>query len=401
MTNVNVKELIAQVNAAAQQGASGVDDSERKQLLAAVDKLRASYETPFETTIRVVFSGHQAIAIRLAVDSGLFDAAAKLPQDNITVKQLAKDTGVDELLVTRFVRFLTAMNVFKEPEPGRFVATPLSASYVSSSPLSAAVIHITHFLVIASQLPEYFAEKGWKSPHDVYNGPFQFAIRTKDNYFEFLGSKPYYQKAFNTVMTISHRRKGRNWFTFFPVEEKLGGVSSDQALLVDVGGSQGGDITAFQKACPNLSGKLILQDLPVVIDDIKELPAGIEAQGYDFFKEQPIKGAKSYYLRTVLHDWPDKQAVQILERVREAMTPESILLINETVIPESNAPLSSATADLIMMVSFGSLERTEKQFADLFNKAQLELVKVWNPTDFEGASDISEQASLLEVRLRR
>jgi hypothetical protein len=56
MASVNVKELIAQVNAAAQQGAAGVDDGERKQLLAAVDKLRASYETPFETTIRVVFS---------------------------------------------------------------------------------------------------------------------------------------------------------------------------------------------------------------------------------------------------------------------------------------------------------------------------------------------------------
>jgi len=94
-----------------------------------------------------------------------------------------------------------------------------------------------------------------------------------------------------------------------------------------------------------------------------------------------VKGARAYYLRTVLHDWPDKQVLQILARVREAMTSDSLLLINEMILPESNVALSSATADLMMMVSFASLERTQQQFETLLDKAGLQLVKVWTRPD--------------------
>lgn len=64
-----------------------------------------------------------------------------------------------------------------------------------------------------------------------------------------------------------------------------------------------------------------------------------------------LSKAKASYLRTVLHDWPDKQALSILARIREAMNPESLLLINEVLTPESNRSLSSIVADLTMMVS--------------------------------------------------
>jgi len=255
--------------------------------------------------------------------------------------------------------------------------------------------------MIISKLPEYFEQNGWKNPDDVYDGPFQFAMGTKSHYFDFLASKPYYLQAFNTVMTISHRRRGQNWFDFFPVKEKLRVQNPTDAVLVDVGGSQGGDIIAFKEKYPNIPGKLILQDLPIVIEAARNIPAGIEAQGYDFFNEQPVKGAKAYYLRTVLHDWPDKQVLLILARVREAMAPDSLLLINETILPESNVALSSAQADLTMMVSFASLERTREQFETLLNDSGFELVKVWMPKCFEASSAaLAEQATLLEARLK-
>ena len=313
------------------------------------------------------------------------------------------------------------MVVFQEVTTGSFVSTPLAAAYVSGSSLSAAVIHVyvtiiayvslsplltlvtrTHFLLILSKLPDYFEQKGWKNPDNVYDGPFQFAMGTKQHYFDFLASKPYYQQAFNTVMSISHRRRGQNWFDFFPVEEKLRVQNASDPLLVDVGGSQGGDMIAFKDKYPNLPGRLILQDLPIVIEAAENIPTGIEAQGYDFFNEQPVKGAKAYYLRTVLHDWPDKQALQILVRVREAMASDSLLLINETMLPELNAALSSAQADLTMMVSFASLERTQKQFESLLNEAGFELIKIWRPEGFEASSAaLAEQATLLEARLKQ
>ncbi|GAB7355456.1 hypothetical protein MBLNU459_g5959t1 [Dothideomycetes sp. NU459] len=134
---------------------------------------------------------------------------------------------------------------------------------------------------------------------------------------------------------------------------------------------------------------------------LTDLPSEIKAMGYNFFDEQPVKGARAYFLRTVLHDWPDKQALQILSKVREAMNAESLLLINETILPEREVALSSAQADLTMMVSFASLERTRKQFAALLDEAGFELMHVWTPSGLEGSSAaLAEQAILIEAKLK-
>lgn len=55
---------------------------------------------------------------------------------------------------------------------------------------------------------------------------------------------------------------------------------------------------------------MILQDLPAVIDVVNDLPEGIEAWGHGSFEEQPVKGARAYFMRSILHDWPDMRAAQ-------------------------------------------------------------------------------------------
>ncbi|KAJ5726579.1 uncharacterized protein N7483_007936 [Penicillium malachiteum] len=423
MSSINLVDLTSQIEATV---ASTTDlqenEADRKRLLQACDQLRKELKSPFEFTLRTVFAkagstshlrgympqGYASIAVRLAIDMNLFNAVAQHSESSsegtVTLSQLAETTKTDPLLVSRIMRFLSALGIFNQIEQDVYASTPLAAAYISSSPLSAAVIHVTHFFMVLSQLPAYFHGKGWQNPNNVLDGPFQYATGTKSHYFDFLAGEPYYQQAFNTVMIISHRRQGQNWFDFFPVEEKLGGVTNDSdALLVDVGGSQGGDIIAFQKQFPHVRGRLVLQDLPIVIEAIqeKEFPAGIEAQGYDFFDEQPVKGARAYNLRTVLHDWPDAQARQILARLREAMAPDSLLLINETLLPESKIALSSAQADLTMMVSFAPLERTKAQFERLLNESGFDLVNVWMPQGFTASSaELASQATLLEARLK-
>lgn len=252
---------------------------------------------------------------------------------------------------------------------------------------------------VMSRLPEYFGSKGWKSPHDATDGPFQFAMGSDQHYFDFLSSNLYYGQAFNTVMTMSFRRRGKDWFEFFPVKEKFLTSSAADPLLVDIGGSQGEDLKKFHKAFSDLPGKLVLQDLAAVIDGATELPPSIEAQHYNFFDEQPVKKANCYFLRTVLHDWPDKQASRILGRVHEAMGPDSILLINELMLPKSGVLLSSAIADMQMMGSFASLERTESQWKSLLENAGFELVHVWLPQDCDKSPEaLASQAALFEAR---
>lgn len=251
-------------------------------------------------------------------------------------------------------------------------------------------------MIALSHLPDYFSERGWTSPEDAYNGPFQYATSTDLHMFDYLATKPKLQQAFITAMSLSHRRRGAPWYTYFPVEEKLSKASPSEVVLVDIGGGQGDDLVAFRKAHPELSGKLILQDLPAVISatNPKTLSSSsIEAIPHNFFHPQPIKDAKCYYLRTVLHDWPDMKALEILRHIKEVMGSKGVLLIEEDVLPDEGVSLESGYADLIMMVCFASLERRLAQWVDLLNRAGLRLEKLWRPEAQEG----SGTSALLEA----
>lgn len=201
------------------------------------------------------------------------------------------------------------------------------------------------------------------------------------------------QQAFNVVMGLSRTRGGRHWSESLPVESKLrippGGsadTDTDTPLLVDVGGGIGHDLLAFRNLHPSstLPGKLIVQDIPAVIDSVDTTAlqaSNIQAMKHDFLAAQPVRGARAYYLSNVLHDWPDKQALTILRQIVAAMAPDSMVLINENLMAETGAGLYSACSDLNMMATFAALERTEAQFRSLLEQAGLQLVRAWTPVD--------------------
>lgn len=85
-----------------------------------------------------------------------------------------------------------------------------------------------------------------------------------------------------------------------------------------------------------------------------------------------------YYIRCCLHDWPDEpESRQILQHLAAAMDPhKSRLLITEYVVPEVGSTMSIAWMDHTMM-TFGGVERTERDWARLLDAAGLRLVKVW------------------------
>ena len=140
------------------------------------------------------------------------------------------------------------------------------------------------------------------------------------------------------------------------------------------------------------SSRLILQDLPAVIsvtNTNRLFSSGIEAIPHNLFHPQPIKSARCYYLRTVLHDWPDPQALEVLGHIKGVMGPEGVLLIEENVVPEEGMSLESGCADLVMMVCFASMERRLVQWRDLLGKVGLRLKKVWKPEGREGSGTLA------------
>lgn len=156
-----------------------------------------------------------------------------------------------------------------------------------------------------SKIVEYFRERKYKNPTDNKDSPWKYAAGTDMHYFDFIfapGNEEHGEGFLNHMKFKTELES--KWYETTPVEEILStSCGASDVLLVDMGGNTGYDISRFHKAHPNLPGRLIVQDLPKSIDSInaKDIEP-VEPMVHDFFKPQPIKGAKAYYLKYVLHD---------------------------------------------------------------------------------------------------
>ncbi|KAH0846140.1 O-methyltransferase [Fonsecaea pedrosoi] len=169
----------------------------------------------------------------------------------------------------------------------------------------------------------------------------------------------------------------------------------DRATLVDVGGGQGQSIIQILQAFPTLRpDHMVLQDLPEPIaqaQNSKLLPEGVTAMVHDFWTPQPVKGAKAYFLRRVVHDYSDENCVKILAHLREAMGPDSKVLIADMVMPKRvhEADLPAAAMDNTVMV-MGGKERTADGFNKILEAAGLKMVKIWHSREGGATGNIVE-----------
>lgn len=113
-----------------------------------------------------------------------------------------------------------------------------------------------------------------------------------------------YASQFNNHMSAYHQGRP-SWMDvgFYPVPTLIEGADhgEDDVLLVDVGGSVGHDLSEFRRKWPDAPGKLVLQDLPAVIEQAKttDLHPSIVPMAHDFFQEQPIKGESSRFFSSI------------------------------------------------------------------------------------------------------
>jgi len=91
--------------------------------------------------------------------------------------------------------------------------------------------------------------------------------------------------------------------------------------------------------------------------------------------------ASIYYLRNVLHNYPDAKCVELLQRTLEAMGPSSVILIDEIVLADDATHWQAAQLDITMMASVAAMERSHGQWLSLLHGAGLKLESVWKYTE--------------------
>ena len=148
----------------------------------------------------------------------------------------------------------------------------------------------------AAHMPSFLAKTGFCNPVSP-KGNFQSAFDTELQMFPWLIERSERMRNFNDLME-GQKMTRVDWFEVCDAEKVLAlnensEQGKDKVLLVDIGGGRGDDLVAFQRKYPQAEGKLILQDLPPVLNDIKDLDVGVEKMPHDFFAPQPVKGGFS------------------------------------------------------------------------------------------------------------
>lgn len=81
-------------------------------------------------------------------------------------------------------------------------------------------------------------------------------------------------------------------------------------------------------------------------------------------------------MRNILHDYPDEKCRIILGHLKDAMGPDSAILIDDMVIPETDAHWHATQIDMVMMTVLASTERTVDQWHALLESAGLKAKKI-------------------------
>ena len=143
-------------------------------------------------------------------------------------------------------------------------------------------------------IPEYLRKTNHKNPSDPDFCPWHVGHKTEESPFHWLTTHPEHFGYF--LGWMSAQRDGTPRFLdVFDFEKEVGfGTDEKAPVFVDVGGAMGHQCVLFKQRFPKLSSRIVLQEQAYVIKQVKTKPLpgfeGIEAQAYDFWNPQPLKG---------------------------------------------------------------------------------------------------------------
>jgi len=281
------------------------------------------------------------------------------------------------------LRYLASVGLVRETGPHTFVSNAQTKTLAQPGYRGAIYNFFDNRGPIMQALPDFLAETSYQDINSSTNTPFQKAFLTDQPLFVWLQTQP--RRLEYAQQTMSVKDEGVvPWFSVFPFEGELGSFAGPH-VFVDVGGGFGQQSARLVKAFPQLKGRVVLQDLSQTFVILPSQPEGVETMVHDFFKPQPVKGAKFYYLRNIMHDWPDDQCITILNLLVQAFAPDSQILIDEMVLPEQGVPWEATTLDLGMMSSLGACQRTTREWSALLDAAGLRILRIdaYVPRTFE------------------
>jgi len=286
-------------------------------------------------------------------------AAAKLEltdhigDDGASAGELAQKIKVDSAALYRVMRVLAGMGVLREGHSGRFFVTPFGDTLRKNSPQS-----VRDFAIYSHELV-----------YDSFRG-IADSVRTGkpviDDFFALLRANPDQEAVFHAAMS----NRGRSETAAILEAYKF----SEPQTIVDVGGGNGGFLSAVASSYEQVAGVLV--DQPSAIEAARAGRGGplprCRFVAQNFFEGVP-PGGDTYVLKRILFDWNDEEALRILKNCRWAMNSAGRLLIIEPLIGAPNEPCPAHLFDMTFLVMLHGRLRTADEYSALLGQAGFRL----------------------------
>jgi hypothetical protein len=303
---------------------------------------------PFET-LRQISGGYcLSRSVHVLAELNVADALGDVPK---SAAELAKAVGADADALSRVLRLASAHGVF-EKQVDTFGHSPASRMLRSDHPRSMRAFVRMFGLAInwdAYRELEYSVKTGHRAMEKTL----------PEGIWSYLGQNAEASSIFNATMLA--KAQGQ-----IPAIVAAGDFSRFN-VIGDIAGGRGHLLRGILEATATSKG--ILFDLPHVVKEASDLAsARLTLQAGDFFKD-PLPNCDAYILMEIIHDWPDKEAVAILQAVRRAANPGGALFLVETVVPADLGPDWSKMLDIHMLTLLGGKQRTLQEYQTLLEQS--------------------------------
>lgn len=264
------------------------------------------------------------------------------------VSDLAQACGAHAESLKRVLRHLAGKGVFVETAEGQFALNKQAEALLD--PGAHWGLNLEGFggrMAYAWGGLLNTVKTGKPAYHEIFGRPF----------WEDLEANPNIKTEFDELMGPGHGTPDP--------EVLVSGTWESTHTVVDVGGGTGSLLAAILRAHPHLQG--ILVDLPSTLTGASKVleTAGVAERvtlaGQSFFDPLP-SGGDLYLLKSVLADWPDREATAILKRCAAACGSQGRLIVLNGVSPDEDGP---APPELLMLVLVGGKQRTLKEFREI------------------------------------
>ncbi|KAJ7110925.1 hypothetical protein C8R44DRAFT_883386 [Mycena epipterygia] len=289
-----------------------------KDIVAAAGQITAVVSEPVRMLVSSAHAFHVSCCLRTASELNIVCEAGP---EGAHLKEIAAPSQTDPKLIGRILRLLATHHIFREISPGVFTNNRISSALDKGKPSSV--------LFQKSRTERLTGTSGTAALVEMAGDlTLKASAFLADTLLQPEPQKLPYNVAFRTDAPVFEElNRPKNAYDLNRFAVAMRGTADAPEIIL-----QGFDwVRSPLEPSSSMSAELSKAHCKERFPKNNRL---ILFQVHDFFTPQAVNEAAVFLVRHIIHDWPDAQAISILQHLRRAATPTTKLLLIEKTVPQ-------------------------------------------------------------------